>query len=114
MATGAPRGELGRDNSTQWITSPNTHAHYKPIDSNDAHDIDSRTSSCERLGEGSRDDDDELYAIYNLLGIVRPFQDMWADLRSHMRFRPTRSASHPNNNCPRRFPTGYAISIPKS
>jgi len=58
------RGELGGDDSGEWIVAADSYTHDKAPDNEDAKDIDTMCVTRESLTEGSDDDDHEFDAIY--------------------------------------------------
>jgi hypothetical protein len=57
-------GELGGDNSGEWIVATDSYAHDEAPDNEDAKDIDTMCVTGESLTKGSDDDDHKLDAIY--------------------------------------------------
>lgn len=57
-------GELGGDDSGEWIVAADSYTHDEAPDNEDAKDIDTMCVTSESLTEGSDDDDHQLDAIY--------------------------------------------------
>jgi hypothetical protein len=85
----------------------------KPPKDEGTDDIDSPCTACQRLTEGSDNDNNQFHTICISVSIPEIFEGE-SNVNLHIRFRPITSESIPNTTWPMMAPTEAAALMPKS